>query len=137
VEVRTFVDLPPRYAAWASAEGLARLPAAFASVPGAGGTDAVPALEAGWEASLTVVSPEPGARLRPDPEAPAGLATVALEAVVDPPVPQVVWYVDGEPFRVVDYPYGARWPLRPGEHYLQVRVPHTDLVSRTVRVRVE
>jgi penicillin-binding protein 1C len=65
------------------------------------------------------------------------LSTVALTVVVDPPVRQVVWYVDGRPYQTVDYPYATRWHLQPGEHTFQVRVPFTPDGSPEVRVIVQ
>ena len=62
---------------------------------------------------------------------------LALRAIVDPPVRQVVWYVDGKPWETADYPYTARWPLTPGEHAIQVRLPSVAGHSGTVTVRVE
>jgi len=64
------------------------------------------------------------------------MATLALRAIVHPAPEQVVWYVDGKPFQVVDYPFTTRWPLTPGEHRFQVRFPGTDLVSNEVGVWV-
>jgi penicillin-binding protein 1C len=55
---------------------------------------------------------------------------------VDPPVAQVVWYVDGEPFEVSDYPYTARWPLRAGEHRIEARLPYRPERSGPVAVVV-
>ena len=123
-EVRTFVQLSPRYAAWASTAGLPRPPL---------GT--LPMMRRDPRIALT--SPVDGLRLLPDPETPASMATLALRAVVDPPSQQIVWYVDGEPFQVVAYPYAARWPLEPGEHRFQIRLPHTDVVSNVVKVWVQ
>ena len=57
--------------------------------------------------------------------------------VVDPPVRQVVWYVDGRPYATVDYPYATRWRLQPGEHTFEVRVPFTQEGSPAVRVIVQ
>ena len=54
-----------------------------------------------------------------------------------PPVPQVVWWVDGRPYKVVDYPYETRWPLTPGRHVFQVRLPYAPVRSATVAVRVD
>ena len=71
-----------------------------------------------------------------DPETPAGLATLALRADVDPPAEQVLWYVDGAPYKVSDYPYTARWPLTPGTHTFQARVPFTDTRSNVVQAQV-
>jgi penicillin-binding protein 1C len=62
---------------------------------------------------------------------------VAPTVVVQPPVRQVVWYVDGRPYQTVDYPYAARWRLQPSEHTLQVRVPFTTAGSPEVRVIVQ
>lgn len=83
----------------------------------------IPYLSADRQVRVNIVSPESGIRLQSDPEMPSNLSTVALEAAVDPPVTQVVWYVDGAPYKVVDYPYKTRWPLKLGEHSFQVRLP--------------
>ncbi len=84
-----------------------------------------------------MISPENGTRLLRDPESPRELATLALETVVKPPAKQVVWYGDGVTFRVVDYSYAARWPLEPGEHMLEARVPAMDAGSAEVRLSVQ
>ena len=63
--------------------------------------------------------------------------TVALKVVVNPPVEQIVWYVDGSPFQTADFPYTARLPLEPGEHTIQARVPYTDTTSSPVRIAVQ
>ena len=124
-ELRSFVELPPRYAAWAAAEGLPRPPGAVGGRRGAGAV------------RLSVTSPETGLHVLRDPEAPPGQSTLALRAVVDPPVPQVVWYVDGEPFELAAYPYTARWSLRPGEHRIQARLPGSPVASAVVTVVVQ
>jgi penicillin-binding protein 1C len=61
----------------------------------------------------------------------------AKPRTVDPTSEQVVWYVDGNPFQLIDYPYTARWPLAPGKHRFQVRLPHTELVSNQVTVWIQ
>lgn len=65
------------------------------------------------------------------------LATLALTAVADPPAAQVLWYVDGRPFVLADYPFAARWPLSPGEHTFQAKLPYRDVASAPVRVTVQ
>src|SRR5207244_3536705 len=50
---------------------------------------------------------------------------------------KTVWYGDGAPFQVVDYPYTTRWGLTPGEHTFQARLPFARAASEAVRVRVE
>jgi penicillin-binding protein 1C len=136
VEERTFVDLPPRYAAWAASAGLPRPPTTILWGSLEQNHDAPSAL--GSAASrVAITSPENGLRLLMDPETPPDAATLALRAVVDPPAPQIVWYVDGRPFEIVDYPYVTRWRLSPGDHVFVARLPHAQASSSSVRVNVE
>jgi len=141
VEGRTFTELPPRYAAWQAAASLPRPPEAVSAfqpgmmLPGAGVARAV--LDPARPARLRITSPENNVRLLRDPETPPALSTLALNVVVDPPVRQVVWYVDGRPYETVDYPYTTRWKLTPGEHTFQVRLPFTKGASGAVRVIVQ
>jgi penicillin-binding protein 1C len=146
IEVRTFVALAPRYAAWQLAANLPHPPAEVSfAAGGAAGARAlgdprgpgVPALAANRPLRLRITSPEHRVRLLRDPETPPELSTVALTVVVDPPVRQVVWYVDGRPYATVDYPYATRWRLEPGEHTFEVRVPFTTDGSPAVRVIVQ
>jgi membrane carboxypeptidase/penicillin-binding protein PbpC len=85
---------------------------------------------------VKVVSPGNGMRFIRDPETPPALASLALEAVVDPPTSQIVWYMDGKPFKIVDYPYSARWPMKPGRHTFQARIPYSHAISATITIDV-
>jgi penicillin-binding protein 1C len=133
IEVRTFVDLPPRYAAWQAEAGLPRPPAA----PDGPRAAAEMMRLAEAPPHIAITAPTPQLRLLRDPETPAGFSTLGLAAIVDPPAPQVVWYVDGRPFTIAAYPYTARWPLEPGHHSFQVRLPHVDARSGLVRITVD
>ncbi|MEA2603251.1 MAG: penicillin-binding protein [Acidobacteriota bacterium] len=141
IEVRTFVSLPPRYAAWQLAASLPHPPDEVSFLrPGQAppvGIASGPMLASNRPVRLRITSPEHKVRLLRDPETPLDLSTVALTVVVDPPVRQVVWYVDGRPYQTVDYPYTTRWRLQPGEHTFQVRVPFTPEGSPEVRVIVQ
>jgi penicillin-binding protein 1C len=86
---------------------------------------------------VSLTSPADGLRILRDPETPAGQATLSLAAVVDPPAPEVVFYVDGMPFETVPYPYRTRWPLLPGAHAFEARVPGSGAASPRSRVLVE
>ena len=86
---------------------------------------------------LSIRSPEDGLRVLRDPETPPEQSTLALRALVSPPVPQVVWYVDGAPYRVADYPYTVRWKLAAGEHVFQARLIDGRTASSAVRVLVQ
>ena len=113
--------LPAAQRAWAKAEGFR-----LADGPAAGGG-----------ARLAVVSPENNSHLWRNPELPAGLSRIALKAVVDPPVPQIVWYVDGEPFAVSDPDKPVYWPVLPGEHRFQIRLPFRGEASQAARIVVD
>ena len=96
-----------------------------------------PALLGAALPTIEITSPETGLRLLLDPETPPAQNTLALTAVVEPRVDQLVWYVDGRPFRTVEPPFDLRWPLVPGEHTFQARIPFTAARSRAVTVIVE
>ena len=87
-------------------------------------------------ASVKLSAPLDGVRVRMDPEIPARFQTLALRALVDPPVPEIVWLVDGREFARTAYPYEARWPLARGLHLFQARFPNAFVESATVSVTV-
>jgi penicillin-binding protein 1C len=137
------VDLGPRYAAWQVAQGLP-LPPTEVSPLGQPG-DPVPdwSLAAGRPIRTTqghphiqITSPRSGLRLVRDPESPPA-DSIGLAAAVEPPVAQLVWYVDGHPFRVADRPHTARWSLQPGVHEIQARLPFSKDASASVRITVD
>jgi penicillin-binding protein 1C len=124
---KSFTVLDPRFSAWARESGLELMPPELSTAP---------------ENSLRprsfrleVSQPRAGVLLE-DPEAPASVRTLSLEATVDPPAPQVVWYVDGKPFKVVAYPYAARWRMQEGSHTFQIRLPYAPQVSPVTRVTI-
>ncbi|MBI2840137.1 MAG: hypothetical protein HYX75_17615, partial [Acidobacteria bacterium] len=129
VREKTYVALDDRFAAWAKQSGL-ELPPVEAldatSLPGQ-----APPLR------IAINEPPDGATLLPDPETPPDLSTIPLHATVTPASPQVVWYVDGKPYEVVDYPYSTRWKLTPGPHTFQVKLPYAPVASSKVRVTVQ
>lgn len=131
VEVRSFVDLPPRYAEWATGENLPMLPAIIdaVTIPGPDGSRII--------TRLTITAPENQLRLLRDPETPAENATLALKVTVDPPAPQLLWYVDGQPYQLVEYPYTARWIANSGEHEFQARLPNSPIASTPICVIVQ
>jgi penicillin-binding protein 1C len=131
VEVRPFVDLPPQYAEWAAAAGLPRLPQPREKAVMSGSEESAQRIQ------VKITAPENGLRLLRDPETPGNSASLALKASVNAQVPQLLWYVDRQPFQLVDYPYIARWIAQPGEHIIQVRVPNSTIASAPVRIIVQ
>ncbi len=122
-----FVDLPSRYAAWAASQGM-EPPPALAAHPGTG------SLGSHDRPRIAITAPQDGMRVVHDPETPPELATLTLSVEVDRGVEQVLWTVDGEPFALVQAPFSARWPLTPGEHVFEARVPFYGASSGPVHV---
>ncbi len=60
-----------------------------------------------------------------------------LRATAEPPVPQIVWLVDGQPVATVPPDSALLWTMTPGHHRFQVRLPLAAGVSRPVAVTVE
>lgn len=118
---RTVTLLPPEYAAFSKARGYATPrgdPAALR------------------DARIDLVAPQDRLHLYIDPETPVRYQTLALRATVSPPVPEILWLVDGVEFAHVPYPYEARWPVQAGSHSFQARFPHAQVVSGKVTVTV-
>lgn len=98
--------------------------------------DAEPA-DGGGPVRLSIAAPEQDAHLWRNPEVPAALDRLALRAVVEPHVAQIVWYVDGEPLAVADPDHTVYWPMQPGAHRIQIRRPFDATASNPVRITVE
>jgi penicillin-binding protein 1C len=118
---RLSLVIPAAHRAWAKGEG-------FPVDEGTGSAAPV---------HLAISTPEHNSRIWRNPEQPPQLNRMALKAVVEPHVEQVVWYVDGEPFAIGDPDTPVLWPMTPGVHRFQVRLPLRKGASRVVRVVVE
>ena len=121
VEIRSYAVLPPRFAAWGAVRGYDPPPS--------------PSTESPF-VSIAIEEPVNGSVFRFHPDTPQQLQSIALRANVSPVVPEIIWYVDGEPFQKVAYPYTTRWHLRAGSHALQARFPHADVQSGIITITV-
>jgi penicillin-binding protein 1C len=88
-------------------------------------------------AQIAILSPRDEMRVIRNPELPAGLASLPLKAAVDPAQSQVTWYVDGKPFVVSAAGEIARWPLQPGRHTFEARIPYRGIASKPVTIEVQ
>jgi penicillin-binding protein 1C len=95
------------------------------------------ASKAGQPVRLSIAVPEQDAHLWRNPEVPAALNRLALRAVAEPHVPQIVWYVDNEPFAVADPDETVYWPMVAGIHRFRIGRPFDAALSKPVRVAVE
>ena len=144
VERRTFVNLPPQYADWASQTGLPRIPTKVSTLGNAKALSPHSTIHAGTNqlkslspAVLRILAPGDGLKLLRDPALPASFNTIGLRVEVSPALPEILWEIDGKPYQVAKYPYTVRWKLLPGEHVIRARAALTDEVSKPVRIRVE
>ncbi len=139
MDVRIFADLGPRYAEWQISTGLPHPPQHISlSVDDLHrGRQPLRSFAPAPVTQISITEPASDLRLLRDPEAPVDRCTLALRATVDPPTEQLVWYVDGTPFEVADYPYTVRWPLAPGRHSIQARAPFVEARSQVIDVRVD
>lgn len=144
IEQRNFISLPPRYADWAVHAGLPLRPGAVSPLGEKSAavvrrrSSLKPGTAGGYAKSvLRIVAPRNGLMLLRDPSVPAAHNTIALQAEVAPPVHELLWLVDGRPYRLAPYPYTVRWPLQVGEHVFQARSPLSSEASTPIHIRVE
>ncbi len=81
--------------------------------------------------------PAPQTRIWRNPEVPAALDRLVLRAQVSPGIHQIVWLIDSEAFATADPAAPLTWPMRPGTHRFQIRLPLQPGASRVVTVQVE
>ena len=86
---------------------------------------------------LAISTPTRNSQIWRNPEQPAAFDRLALKADVEPHVPQIVWYVDGQPFAITDPDRPVFWPIQSGEHRFQIRLPYRDETSAVVPVYVQ
>jgi penicillin-binding protein 1C len=86
---------------------------------------------------VSIVSPRNHMRVIRNPELPADLASLPLKATVPAGASQVVWYVDGRPFLVGPADSTARWPLQPGPHTFEAKLPYRGISSAPVTIEVD
>ena len=117
--------------------GRADLRAGTVPAPRASGMDWVPPASAAPGPALRITQPETDQHVWRNPEAPAVFNRLVLRAAADASVQQVLWLVDGEPagLSAPDRPF--YWPMVPGRHRFEVRLPLQDTVSSAVRIVVE
>ena len=121
VEIRSYAVLPPHFTAWGAVHGYEPPPST--------------STESSF-INIAIEEPVNGSVFRFHPDTPQQLQSIALKANVSPVVPEIIWYVDGEPFQKVAYPYTTRWHLRAGSHALQARFPYADVQSDVITITI-
>ena len=88
-------------------------------------------------AGLQIIQPDPDTHLWRNPDVPASLNRLILRAAAGPGVTQIVWLVDGVVAATASPAAPFDWPMQPGRHRFQVRLPLQDDASRPLTVTVE
>jgi penicillin-binding protein 1C len=96
-----------------------------------------PARAAPEAVTLVIATPEHNTHIWRNLEQPAGSNKLALQASASAPVEQIVWYVDGQPFALGEPGKPTFWPLQPGVHRFQARMPLQPGASKIVKVTIE
>lgn len=128
VEYRRFIVLEPEFRDWAQSQGLEVPPDRYS--PSCGGN---PTFD---KCAIAITSPRTDSRFFIDPEMPPGKSTLTLTCNVFPPPESVLWYVNGEEFKVVSYPFHLSWLMKPGVYEFQAAVPYTEFRSKVIKVEV-
>jgi hypothetical protein len=98
-------------------------------------TTAAPLAEA--PPRLAVVAPPTGTHFWRNPELPSRLNKLALHAAIARGVQQVTWLVDGVPTQTASPYTPFLWPMLPGRHSFQIRLPLAPDISAPVALTVD
>jgi membrane carboxypeptidase/penicillin-binding protein PbpC len=128
VEYRRFIVLAPEFRDWAQSQGLEVPPDRYS--PACGETPPID------NCSISISSPRTDSRFFIDPEMPVGKSNLTLTCKAFPPPASLLWYVNGEEYKVVYYPFHLSWPMKPGVYEFQAAVPYTTLRSKVIKVEV-
>ena len=136
IEWQTMTVLDPMYSEWGSSRGFPKVFSRPADGPVSveEGNSATKPMAIRSLAKIT--EPASGSQYFLDPEVPPEFQTLALKADIKPFVSKVIWYVDGQAYKEVEWPYSVRWPLESGQHHFEVRFTHAEVRSPPVHVKV-
>ncbi len=89
------------------------------------------------QAHLAIIQPPTGTHVWRNPELPDKLNRLAFRAAVTPAVPQITWLVDDAPAATTPPDKPFFWPMLPGRHRFQLRLPLAPDVSAPVTLSVD
>ncbi|PWB80486.1 MAG: glycosyl transferase, partial [Methylocystaceae bacterium] len=122
---------------WVRPDEAQSLETARSAPPAEGAPSPEPPRAAPDAITLAVTTPEHNVHIWRNLEQPAASNKLALQASASPHVEQIVWYVDGRPFAMAEPDKPVFWPMQPGVHRFQARLPLQPGVSRVVKVTIE
>ncbi len=128
VELKKFIVIPPIFKDWAVQQGFDVPPGEYSKLCGD--------YQTVKEYKVSILSPMHKSRIFIDPEMPKEDNTILLNCNVEPKVKAVLWFVNGQEYKVVPFPYKIHWPLKPGKFSFQVEVPYTGFRSKKVVLEI-
>lgn len=138
--LRKALNIPNRYRNWAKHQGFYLAPTHFSEL-NAGNkvlvNKASMQLDKDPVKQFTIASPSNNSHFYINPHIPKEKNSINLHIDIDGEAPEVLWYVDGQPFQLVAAPYSLRWPLQPGVHRFQAKIPYSQIASNIVKVTIE
>jgi penicillin-binding protein 1C len=87
-------------------------------------------------ARLRIATPNNHAIFISNPELPPALSTLPLRLATAAEISQVIWYIDGKPFRIAEGQETVRWPIVEGHHVIQALSPSGDARSPEIEITV-
>ena len=95
------------------------------------------AQNSGKDIKINILSPRDNSRVTRLPDVPGTANSLAFHVELSQAVDQVLWYVDNQPYKTVEFPYTLRWVLEPGEHRFQAELPYYGVISKIVKITVD
>jgi penicillin-binding protein 1C len=86
---------------------------------------------------LAIATPEHNAHIWMNRDLPAAMNLLALKLRPGIDVEQIVWHIDGAPFKTAGAGETVFWPMRSGVHHIEARLALRRGASRPVKVTIE
>jgi len=112
VEEKVFEVLPPVYSEWQAQHSSQMPPVKYSPFCPPGGIT---------PNALVISRPRRGEVFLLEPGYDRAMQTIELSGEVDPVLPEVTWWVDGEKVAVVGWPYDSGWQMERGKHLLVMK----------------
>ena len=88
-------------------------------------------------ANITILTPKANSIIYLPLDTPEETQSISLTAKLDQQSEQLLWYVDGQPYKLVSAPYATRWKLKKGKHTFQAKLPFQQVESDKIQIQVD
>ena len=123
----SWLDLPKRYDQWLMADKI--LSNNQQLDDGSNLSDQI-------KIDLSISAPKNNSRIIINPDLPEHANYLQLSARSSHRLPQLLWYIDDQPWQLSDFPYQANFKLIPGRYKIQVAVPLSPERSEPIWIEI-